>query len=269
MWAPAHQRGHHHVGLRRLDARNRRLEVVDVEREELDRQILAAAIAGELLHPLRRDVAVVVVGRQDVGALAAKLVHHVVEERLELLRRHHARGDVAAVADTPLIERVVEEQSLEAVDDGAHHLARGAGDAAVHHHALVLDQRLGDVLRVVLTVGLGVVEHQLQRPAQQAAGGVDLVHRHRRRLNLLQAVDVEDAGAVEDVADLDRVLAGDAGAVQHMRQAGEGQRTGCGLEELSTAQSHGLLPAIAWAALAASGSSIFQERRPFNKRFAF
>ena len=199
-------------------------------------------IAGELLHPLGRDVAVVVIRGQDVGALAAELVHHVVEQRLQLLRRYHPSRHVAAVADAPFIERVVEEQPLEAVHDGAHYLARGAGDAAVHHRALVLDQCLGDVLGVVLAVGLGIVEHELQRPAQQAAGGVDLVHSHRRRLNLLQAVDVEDAGAVEDVADLDRVLSSDAGASQNMRKAGESQRARCGLEKLSAAQSHGLLP---------------------------
>ena len=111
MWAPPTRADITTSGFAALDARDRRLEVVDVEREELDRQILAAAIAGELLHPLRRDVAVVVVGGQDVGALAAKLVHHVVEQRLQLLRRHHPGGDVAAVADAPFIERVVEEQA--------------------------------------------------------------------------------------------------------------------------------------------------------------
>ena len=98
------------VRLGDLDARDGRSEIGDVEREELGADILAARLAEQLFHPLRGDLAVIVVGRQDVALLQSLLLDDVVDERLELLGRHHAGVDVTAVANAALVERIVEEQ---------------------------------------------------------------------------------------------------------------------------------------------------------------
>ena len=100
------------VRLRDLDARDGRSEIGDVEREELGPDILAARFAQQLLHPFRGDLAVIVVGGQDVALLQPLLLDDVVDKRLELLRRHHAGVDMTAIADAALVERVVEEQAF-------------------------------------------------------------------------------------------------------------------------------------------------------------
>ena len=178
MWAPPTSTDHTTSGLAAWILAMTGAKLLTSSGEELDRHILAAGLADHLLHPFRGDLAVVVVGGQDVALLLALLLHDVVDQRLELLRRHHAGGDVAPVADAALIERVVEQQAAELAHHRPHHLARGAGDAAMDHLHLVLRQRLRGVLRVELVVRLGIVEMQLERPAQEAAGGIDLVDRH-------------------------------------------------------------------------------------------
>ena len=74
---------------------------------------------------------------------------------------------------------------------------------------------------------------QLQGPAEQASSGVDLVHRHGDACDLLQAVDVEPARLVEDVADSDRLALRDAGACQHRGRGGVSEHAACRPEQLS------------------------------------
>ena len=72
------------------------------------------------------------------------------------------------------------------------------------HVHLVADHGLRGILRVELVVGLTVVEYQLERTAEETAGRVEIIDRHRGCLDLLEAVDVEAAGLVENVGDFDR-----------------------------------------------------------------
>src|SRR5579883_2790789 len=58
------------IRLRRLDLRDGRAEIGDVEREVILRQDLAAIVERVFLHPLRGDLAVIVVGGDDIDLLA-------------------------------------------------------------------------------------------------------------------------------------------------------------------------------------------------------
>ena len=82
----ADQRGHHAIGLGLLDLGDGRAEVGDVQREEVGLGDRAAALGDVVLEPFGGDLAVVVVGREDVDLLAPFL-HGVVDDRLDCLGR--------------------------------------------------------------------------------------------------------------------------------------------------------------------------------------
>ena len=215
----ADQRRDHHVGLGRLDLGDGRAEGGHVEREEVDRSHRAAVLDGELLDPLRGDLAVVVVGRDDVDLLAPFL-HRVGDQLAHRLRRCHAGAEGAAVADTALVLGVVEVQRLVLVEHRPDHFARRRGDAAVHHRHLVFQRGLLRELRIHLHVRLRVVADQLELLAQQAAGSVLLLDGQRQRIEHRLAVDVEATRQVVDAADADFV-----GGQRRQRQD---QRRGAG-----------------------------------------
>ena len=166
---------------------------------------LAAVFGDVFLHPLRGDLAVIVVGRDNIDLLAPFL-HGVGHQLFHRLRRRHAGVELVAVADAALILGVVEIERLEAVEHRADHLARGRGDAAMHDGDLVLQRRLLRELRVELHVRLGVVVDQLDLPAEQAAGRVGLLDRKRHRVDHRLAVDIEAAGEIMDAGHADRIF---------------------------------------------------------------
>ena len=199
----ADQRGAHRVGLGRLDLGDRRAEVGDVEREEVGLQHRAAALLDVVRDPLGRDLAVVVVGGEDVDLLAPLLLRDL-DDRLDRLRRRRSGDEAVAVADAALVQHVVEIEDVGAPEGLPDRLARRRGDAAVDDVDLVVARELLRVLGVERDVGLGVVLDDLDLSAEQAAGGVDLLGRQRRRQHHRLAVGVEVAGVVEDRAELDR-----------------------------------------------------------------
>ena len=91
----------------------------------------------------------------------------------------------------------------------------------MHDGDLVLQGGLLRVLRVELDVRLRVVVDQLELPAEQAAGGVDLLDRQGQRVDHRLAVDVEAAREVVDACDADRVRR--PGADRTCRQRSRGR----------------------------------------------
>jgi hypothetical protein len=113
-----------------------------------------------------------------------------------------------AVANTTLIEDVVEVERVGAPECLPDGLARGRGDPGVGDVDLILANELLGVFGVERDVGLAIVLEQLHLAAKQAAGRVDLVNRHRIRHHDRLAVDVEHAGIVLDAAKFDRRILG-------------------------------------------------------------
>ena len=173
---------------------------------------LAAVLGDVFLHPLRGDLAVIVVGGDDIDLLAPFL-HGIGHQLFHRLRRRHAGVELVAVADAAFILRVVEIQRLEAVEHRPDDLARGRGDAAMHDGDLVLQRRLLGELRIELHVRLGVVVDQLDLPAEQAARRVGLLDRKRQRVDHRLAVDVEAAREVVDAGHADRVFRPGGGGI--------------------------------------------------------
>src|SRR3954471_6732516 len=198
------------VGLRRLNLGDRRAEIGDVEREEVDRGDLAAIFGDVFLYPLRGDLAVVVIGRDHVNLLAPFL-HGVRHQLFHGLSRGHAGVELVAITDATLILGVVEIQRLELVEHRPDYLARGRGYAAMYDGDLVLQGRLLRELRVELHVGLGVVVDQLDLPAQQTTGGVGLLDGKGQRVDHRLAVDIEAAGEIVDAGDADGIRRSGAG----------------------------------------------------------
>ncbi len=157
---PADQRRPYHVGLGRLDLADGGAEIGHVEREELDVGHLAAVVLDVFLHPLGGDLAVVVVGGDDIDLLAP-LVHGVGHELLHRLARRRAGAEAVAVAHAAFVLDVVEIQRLEAGQRRADGLARGRRDAGVHHIGIVAGGGLGGVLGIELDGRLRVVVDQL------------------------------------------------------------------------------------------------------------
>ena len=197
---------------------------------------LAAVFGDVFLHPLRGDLAVIVVGRDDIDLLAP-LLHGIGHQLFHGLRRGHAGVELVAVADAAFILGVVEIQRLEVVEHRPDHLARGRGDAAMHDGDLVLQRRLLRELGVELHVRLGVVVDQLDLPAEQAAGRVGLLDGKRQRVDHRLAVDVEAAREIVDAGDADRIFRPGAGG-KHPGGSG-GRRT---LQKRSAIDLHSRSP---------------------------
>src|SRR5580698_4771120 len=120
----ADQRGPNEIGFGRLYLGDRRTEIGDIKREEVDRRNLAAILAYIFLHPLGGDLAIIVVGGDHVDFLAP-LLHGVGHELLDSLRRRDAGVELVAIANAALILRVVEIERLEFVEYGPDDFARG------------------------------------------------------------------------------------------------------------------------------------------------
>ena len=202
---PADEHRHDDVRLGRLDLLDGRPEVGHVQREEVGLHDGATVVLGVFLHPLRGDLAIVVVGREYVDLLAVELLHRIRNQLFDRLRGRGAGAEAVAVAHATFILRVVEIQRVEALEHRPDRLARSRGDARVHHRHLLLGGRFGGVLRVVLDVRLRIVVDQLQLPPQQPAGGVGFFHRQREHVDHRPTVDVQPAGGIVDAGDLDVV----------------------------------------------------------------
>ena len=120
----ADKRAHHHVGRRCLDLRDRRAEIGNVEREEVGLDHLAASVLAIFLHPAGGDLAVIVVGGENVDLLAP-LLDRGRHQHLDLLRRRHAVDADVAVANAALVEHVVEIEDVGLVQRLPDRLARG------------------------------------------------------------------------------------------------------------------------------------------------
>ena len=199
-----------------------------------------AVVGRVLLHPLRGDLAVVVVGRDRVDLLAP-LLHDVGHELLDGLSRRGARAEDVAVADAALVERVVEVERVEALEDRPDRLPRGGGDAAVDDGRLVLGGGLGRELRVELDVGLRVVVDELDLLAEQPAARVDLLHRVVEAVDHRPPVDVEAARGVVDAHHLDRFLGREILDEPRARAGGDGPGGG-ELQEVTTFERHAHAP---------------------------
>ena len=149
-----------------------------------------------------------------------------------------AGAEGVAVADAAFVLRVVEIERLVAPQDRPDRLARRRGDAAMHHGGPILGRGLGRELRVELDVRLRIVVDQLDRPAEQAAGRVDLLDRETRGGDHRLAVDVEPARGVVDAHDLDRV--GAEGRATHHERCRE-RAGGSGAQDGTPAECHGSL----------------------------
>src|SRR3954453_21644147 len=125
------------IRLRWLDLGDGPGEIGDVEWEEVNRGNLTPVFQHIFLHPLRGDLAVVVVGRDDIDLLAPFL-HCVWNELFDGLRRRNSGVELVAIADAAFVLGIIEIQRLETVEHGADYLARSGGDAAVDDGNLVL-----------------------------------------------------------------------------------------------------------------------------------
>ena len=90
----------------------------------------------------------------------------------------------------------------------------------------VLQRQLLRILRIELDVRLGVVLDELQRPAEQTAGLVDLSHPLFHRRDHGDARGGDRAGLVEQAADLDRIVAAEGvargyGRARQCRSSGQ------------------------------------------------
>ncbi|MPL89757.1 hypothetical protein SDC9_35799 [bioreactor metagenome] len=228
----ADHRREHEIGLRALDLRDRRAELRDIEREELGRDHLAAVLLDIALHPGRGDVAIVVIGGDGIDLLAVE-VHRIGDHPLHRLRGGGAQRDLVAVAHAAFILRVVEVEGVVAVEDRADRLAAGRGDAAHDHVHLVLQRKLGRVLRIERHVRLRVVDHRLDLLAQEPARIVDLLDRKLEHLVHRHAGGIERPREVVQTPDLDRVGA----RTGHQRRGKRRGRSGARrVEEVASAE---------------------------------
>ena len=230
--AGADQHGHHHVRLRFLDLGDRRAEIGHIQREEVGGQHLAAVLLDIAFHPGGGDLAVIVVRRDGVDLLAPQ-IHGVRHKLLDRLRGRGAERDLVAVAHTAFIERVVEVERLEAVEDRADGLAAGAGDAPHDDRDLVLQRKLRRILRIERHVGLGIVNDALDLAAEQAALRVDLLDGHQHDLVHRDAGEIDEAGEVVQAPDQDRIVGIGRDGREHGGKRGGACTHCCGLHEIA------------------------------------
>ena len=130
----------------------------------------------------------------------------MVDDRRHLLLGHPGIHVHPGAAGAALIERGVDERDLAAIDDRQAGIARGAGfhrDQGIH--LLLKHQRIERLLRALGAAAV-VGDDQLERPAEHAAGGVDLLDGelsgldHRRRHHAVGAAEPDRN------PDLDRFL---------------------------------------------------------------
>ncbi len=147
-----------------------------------------------------------VVGRGEVERARARLAHQPREERVDLLRGHRAGAEDQRVGLLPLVLLGVEVERLALDDGGAlDRLPRGAEDTAEEDVDLRLDEP-GRSLGGDRVVGGAVLDVELERPAEQAALGVDVAHDHPRDVGVREPDERERAGLVRDESQPDGVL---------------------------------------------------------------
>ena len=195
----------HDVRFRSLNAADGRAELVHVQWKELLADDFAAKRLGGLPDPLGGDLPVVVVGRQDVDSLAPA-VSCCPQQQVDVDARRCARGEEVAVADPALVVRVVDVEGVKPMQDGPDDLARRARQSALDHCNPIPEGQLVGELVVELHVGLGVVELDLELPAEQAARFVDLIDRQLGATPLVVAETLEGARQVIDGTNRDRIV---------------------------------------------------------------
>ena len=204
---PSDQKRHHGGGLFLLQLGQDGPEVSDVKWNEVNSEKGPAVLAEIELHPVGRDVAVVVVGRERVDRLA-HVVHRPFDQGAQLLGWDDPGGEDVLVANAAFVLLVVEVELLILVDRGPHRFSRTARDPAHDHGSLGFEHQLVGVLDVLVVGGLGVKRRQLQLAAEDPALLVDVVDGEVRRVDHHRAVDVQASGAVQDAPDSDRTGVG-------------------------------------------------------------
>ena len=167
----------------------------------------ASALCDEAAHPLGRDLAEVVV-RGDGVHLLAVLLHHPGNQRGELLLGHGARDEDVGVAHTPFVLVVVPIELCEAIHDRPDGFARGGRECAEHDVRLVLLDQTPRHFLESRVVRLRVVVNQPDRPAQNAAGGVDFPDRQLDCPNLGNNRDGKVAGFILQQTERDWIRGG-------------------------------------------------------------
>ena len=132
-----HQRGRNEIRLFLLDFGNGRTKVGNVKREKAGLQRLTTGQFQIVLNPLGGDLAVVVVGCQNIGLLAPVLGRHC-DQRLNRLCRRGAGANRVRIANTAFVTGVVEIQGLTAGKGLANGLARCRRYTAVYNIDLVV-----------------------------------------------------------------------------------------------------------------------------------
>ena len=160
-------------------------------------------LADLLVHHVRPDV----VGRRHVEASCAPVsLHQPREERLDLLRRHRAGAEDQRVALLALVLLGVDVERLALVDGRAlDRLPGRAVDAAEDDVDVDPAPRACAALAAATLSSVALSSTiQLDRPAEQAARGVDVVDHHLGDVGVGDAHERERAGLVGDQAHPDQ-----------------------------------------------------------------
>src|SRR4029077_20584827 len=107
--------------------------------------------------------------------LVAPLLHRVVDDGLDRLRRRRAGHKAIAIAHAALIEDVVEIERVAAAERLPDRFARRRGDTSMRCLDLILAPELLSVFGVERDIRLAVVLLELDLAPEQAAAGVDFL----------------------------------------------------------------------------------------------
>ena len=104
-----------------------------------------------------------------------------------------------------------EVEGLRLLGVGRDGQADAARDAAGQEVDLLLPDQLAGGLHRLVRLELVVAEDELDRPAEHAAGVVDLLGRHQQAFLVGEGVDGGEAAVGVDLADPDRLALGGRG----------------------------------------------------------
>jgi hypothetical protein len=181
-------------------------------------------------------MAEIIVGRDGVNP-GTELLDHVGNELGQELRRRRARDEGVAVAQTAFVNHVVEIERLRPAENRTNDLARGAGDAAMHHRDSVAQRRLLGILRIELVVGLGVVDLELDFASENATRGVQGFGGELDAIDLGSPQHFQRAGQIEQNADTDRI-GPEGGGFHQERRRQKRRRTHCIFQDSSAVYDH-------------------------------
>ena len=172
-----------------------------------------------------------VVRADEVEAFAAELIDDPGHEIVELLVRHGPGVEAVLAALLRLVQGRVEQQAVVLLEHRQHRLAAGRGVAAEHGGDAILEQQLLRLFVEDLHHRLGILDDRLDRLAEHAALGVDLLDRQQLRV-VQRALDDRDRAAqrVQD-ANLDRRAFLRLGDVAHEVVGGLGHGPGRGARD--------------------------------------